>query len=192
MAKYSVEHFRSNIDDIARPYHFDVEFRGGCFEDLQNDSPKVTASIRTASLPGLTVNEVGVSYYGITYKLAGTPTYEPLTCQFIIDGPYSVLADWTNVLNKVYHYKPNEGPFFEIPGTQPASAGGSGGYMGQMVLRQLYTTRDEVRQYTLEYAYLSAISAISYGHETKDSPLTFDATITYTYYYHGDGTRLEN
>ena len=174
-SRYSVEGFRGKIVDIARPYHFDVEFKTGCF-DKTLETENVTASIRTASLPGLTVNEVAVSYYGMTYKLAGTPTYEPLTCQFIIDAEYAVLDTWTKVLRKVYDYK-NGGPAFAAPDD----------YMGQMVLKQMNTSRTVVRNYTLYYAYLSAISAIQYGHETKDSPLTFDATITYTYYRQGNG-----
>lgn len=168
---YSLNHFREQIKDIARPYHFRCSFEGGCFSQF-NDPQLVTAALRTAALPGLTVNEVAVSYFGMTYKLGGTPTYEPLNVQFIIDAEYKVLKRWRKVLDDVYTYDANKGPKWGAPTV----------YMGNMTLLQLNTNREEVSKYKLNLAYLSAISAIQYGQETKDTPLTFDATITYSYY----------
>ena len=168
---YSLNNFREKINDIARPYHFRCTFEGGCFDAL-GDPQRVVASMRTSALPGLTVNEVAVSYFGMTYKLGGTPTYEPLTAQFIIDSEYEVLAEWKRVIDKVYKYEEGSGPVWNAPTV----------YMGNMTLFQLNTERGNASTYKLSLAYLSAISAIQYGHETKDSPLTFDATITYSYY----------
>jgi hypothetical protein len=173
--RYSVEGFVKEVADIARPYHFDVFFSDGCFAPAAEAPDQVTASIRTAALPGVNLAEVPVSYYGITYKLAGTPTYEPLNCQFIIDHEYKNLAQWQKIMDIVYRY--DQGPNYEVPET----------YMGNMTLIQMDTKQNTKRTYKLQYAWLSAISAIQYGHETKDSPLTFDATISYTYHILGTG-----
>ena len=98
---YSLEHFRKQIHDIARPYHWKVEWANGG-DGGKGMTPKTKqlsqAAIRTSAIPGLTINEVAVSYFGMTYKLAGTPTYEPLTAQFIIDSDYKVMTEWRNVL----------------------------------------------------------------------------------------------
>lgn len=168
---FSLADFRKNIKDIARPYHWLVNFSGGMFESL-NDKNRVTASMRTAALPGITINPVAVAYFGMTYNLAGTPSYEPLSAQFIIDSEYKVLDDWKKVLDQVYDYKEGQGPLWGAPTV----------YMGTMTLQQLDTERKVKSQYKLQFAYLSAISAIQYGHETKDAPLTFDATITYSFF----------
>lgn len=168
---YSLNHFKEKIQDIARPYHFRCQFEGGCFGPLQ-DAQRVVASMRTAALPGLTVNDVALSYFGMTYKLGGTPTYEPMASQFVIDADYEVLNEWKRVLDKVFQYKEGLGPIWQPPTV----------YMGTMTLFQLNTAREPVSEYKLSMAYLSAIGAISYGHETKDSPLVFDATITYSFF----------
>lgn len=168
---YSLNDFREKINDIARPYHWKCTFDGGCFAPLQ-DRERVTASMRTAALPGLTINEVAISYFGMTYKLGGTPTYEPLAAQFIIDADYEVLTEWKRVLDEVFQYNEQNGPQWQAPTV----------YMGTITLEQLNTNREIASQYKLSMAYLSAIGAISYGHETKDTPLVFDATITYSFY----------
>jgi hypothetical protein len=187
---YSLEQFQTKIKDIARPYHFICKFRDGCFNGLGGDKDNmVTASIRTAALPGVTITEVPISYFGMTYKIAGSPTYEPLQCQFIIDADYKVQKMWRDVLDRVYRYAYNEGPYWSAPNS----------YMGTMELYQMDTGRwydrdgaeptQQIQRaekatpaYTMYMAYLSAIGPVQYGQETKDSPLTFDATITYSYY----------
>jgi len=168
---YSLNHFREKINDIARPYHWRCSFDGGCFGPL-SDPQRVTASMRTSALPGLTINEVAISYFGMTYKIGGTPTYEPLAAQFIIDSDYEVLSEWKRVLDEVFRYEEGSGPIWQAPTV----------YMGTVTLFQLNTERSPASQYKLSMAYLSAIGAISYGHETKDTPLVFDATITYSFY----------
>ena len=180
---YSLEHFRKQIHDIARPYHWKVEWANGG-DGGKGMTPKTKqlsqAAIRTSAIPGLTINEVAVSYFGMTYKLAGTPTYEPLTAQFIIDSDYKVMTEWRNVLKGVFDYEKGDsgGPKWCTPSV----------YMGTMKIIPLGTKkagceiREELPAYTLHLAYLSGISAVQYGHETKDTPLTFDATITYSYY----------
>jgi hypothetical protein len=169
---HSLESFRSQIKDIARPYHFHTTFNGGCFGGL--DQEQVTASIRTSSIPGLTINPVTVSYFGMNYHLAGTPTYEPLSCQFIIDGEYEVLKSWAEALDNVFTY--DGGPQFFAPSA----------YMGEVSINQFGPTNVApgayVSSYTLFLAFLSGVSVVSYGHETKDTPLVFDATIQYSYY----------
>jgi len=168
---YSLNNFREKIQDIARPYNFRCQMQGGCFAQL-SDPQRVVASMRTAALPGLTLQEVAVSYFGMTYKLAGTPTYEPLAAQFIIDSEYAVLDEWKRVLDQVFMYEENGGPQWQAPTV----------YMGTVTLLQLNTAKEPVSTYKLGMAFLSQIGAISYGHETKDAPLVFDATMTYSFY----------
>lgn len=193
MAKpiYSLEQFQTRIKDIARPYHFECRFRDGCFNGTAEygGAEMVTASLRTAALPGMTLAEVPISYFGMTYKIAGTPTYEPLNCQFIIDADYKVQEMWRDVIDRVYNYQRNQGPYWSAPNS----------YMGTMTLMQMDTGRwydkdgakptQQIQpaigaqpSYTLYMAYISGISSVQYGQETKDTPLTFDATITYSYY----------
>jgi len=168
---YSLNHFREKIPDIARPYHFRCFFEGGCFSKL-GDPQRVVASLRTANLPDIMVQEVAINYFGMLYKIAGTPTYGALSVQFLIDAEYEVLKEWKKVLEQVFKYEEATGPKWSAPAV----------YMGNMTLFQLNTARANASVYKLSLAYLSAISPISYNQESKDLPLTFDATISYSYY----------
>jgi hypothetical protein len=167
---YSLNHFREKINDIARPYHFLVSFQGGCFGPL-TDRQKVTASLRSSTLPNIDLQPISISYFGIEYKLAGTPTYSDMPASFIIDSEYTVLREWTNVLNQVYQYQEGVGPVWNSPTV----------YMGTVILDQLNTSRQMISQYKLSLAYLTGIAQVAYSQESKEV-LTFDATIRYSYY----------
>ena len=169
---YSLENFSAKVTDIARPYQFRVAFSNGCFEPIANASESVTATVRTASLPGVTINTVPVNYFGMTYNLAGTPTYDPLTCDFIIDGEYKSLLAFRSVIDKVFTY--SDGPNWVAPE----------GYMGDVELKTHGPTTPETThaEYKLKYAWLSNIGAISLSQEDKDSVMKFTAQIVYSYY----------
>jgi hypothetical protein len=168
---YSLNNFREKISDIARPFHFLCTFKGGCFDQL-GDPQLMTAGLRTAALPALTVNPVVVNYFGMEYKIAGSPTYEQLVCQFIIDADYAVREVWRKALEFVFQYQEGTGPVWKRP-TQ---------YMGTVTLNQLNTERKTVATYVLSMAWVNLLSVISYDQNNREGPLTFDATIVYSYY----------
>jgi len=189
---YSLEQLQSKVPDIARPYHFVCKFTGGCFEGIKaagEDQNTVIATMRTAALPGITITTVPISYFGMTYNIAGSPTYEPMQVQFIIDADYKVQKMWREVIDRVYLYKQGLGPYWSAPTS----------YMGTVDLYQMDTGRwydrdgakpEQLIQraehatpaFSLKMAWLSNISPITYGHDNKDTPLNLDATITYSYY----------
>lgn len=168
---YSLNNFREKINDIARPYHFLCTFKGGCFDQL-GDANLLTAGLRTSALPSLTVTPVTINYFGMEYKIAGAPVYDQLACQFIIDADYNVRESWRKALEFVFQYQEGSGPVWKRP-TQ---------YMGSVTLQQKNTERATVATYVLSMAWISILGTISYDQGTKDTPLTFDATIVYSYY----------
>ena len=103
MAITSVSQFQANVADIARPYSFKATFSGEGFPGL--DGNKVTATLRTATFPGLTVTPVEIPYFGINYKIAGSPTYEPVTATFLIDAAYSSLSSWYGILDRIFTFE---------------------------------------------------------------------------------------
>lgn len=183
---YSLNDFQQKITDIARPYHFTVEFKGGCFDKLQ-ETEKVSVALRTAALPSLTVTPVTINYFGMEYKIAGAPTYDQLACQFIIDAEYKVREAWRTALDHVYRYSEPTGPLWNNPES----------YMGTVTLNQLQPEQNAtgsgnspsapkiVQTYKLSMAWISILGNISYDQGTKDSPLVFDATIVYSFYTKG-------
>jgi phage-related protein len=168
---YSLNNFREKINDIARPYHFLCTYKGGCFDRL-GDAGLMTAGLRTTALPSLTVSTVPINYFGMIYNIAGAPTYDPLTCQFLIDADYTVREAWKNALEAVFKYNEGTGPVWARP-TQ---------YMGTVTLQQKNTERQTVATYVLSMAWISVLGTIGYDQGTRDNPLVFDATISYSYY----------
>ena len=171
---YTISHFRSQIEDIARPYQWRCIFTNGAGVA---EGKEVIASMRTANMPGISINPVAVSYFGMIYNLAGTPSYEPFNASIIIDSEYKNLKEWRKVMDKVFEYDETKGPSWKVPEA----------YMGFIQMQLLNNQFEMVNNYTLHHAWLSNIGAIQYGHETKDTPLEFTATVTYSFFINQDG-----
>jgi hypothetical protein len=169
----SLSNLRSEINDIARPYMFKMSVNsiGGGSGQSINDS-LMTATLRTANLPGLSVQEVAVNYFGMVYKVAGTPTYEPLSCTILVDGDYKSREAWHNLITDTFKYTGNQGPSWVAPKE----------YMRNVQLYALNTTYAPAVTYNLEMCWISAIAALPMSQDNINAQLTFDATITYSYY----------
>lgn len=171
---FSLQNFQNKIKDIARPYNFRADFSSGCFGAL-SDKETITAGLRTAALPSLTVTPVTVNYFGIEYKIAGAPVYDQLACQFIIDDQYQIRDAWRSALNKVFTYEADKGPGWFRPSI----------YMGTVKLTPLNTDLQPASfggTYILSMAWISVLGPISWDQGTKDQPIVFDATIVYSFY----------
>ena len=176
---HSLEFFRSQVTDLARPYFWKATFTANAFGKLSNKE-LLQATLRTSAIPGITLNEVSVNYFGMMFKMAGTPTYEPMQAQFIIDNEYANHAQWHDVINEIFKYTKENGPCWNDPAS----------YMGTVELQPLNCSSGpgegpqdiSLTKFKLEMAYLSSLSSVQFNHDTKDSPLTFDATITYSYF----------
>jgi hypothetical protein len=177
----SLTGLRGQVNDIARPYMFEMIVSAppsssaaaapsGSSEPIR--SPLMTATLRTANLPGLSVQEVAVNYFGMTYKVAGTPTYEPLTCTILVDGDYKSRQLWHNYMKATFNYTDKGGPEWFTPKE----------YMREVYLYGLNPRYGKAVTYRLEMCWISALAALPMSHDNLNAQLTFDATITYSFY----------
>ena len=179
---YSLNDLRQNLEDIARPYMFrlianksdDGDVNGGAqgksLKFLQEHDFRT--KLRTAAKPGQTINQVSVNYFGMEWKIAGSPTFNDLTCQIIIDSNYESLKELETSLKGTFAVD----KFGQATWHAPKQ------YMGTLRLEPLGNDWNKKGIYTLYHAYLSQIGDINFDHETKDSPLLVDAQITYSYF----------
>ena len=102
MASFNVQEFRAQMSlDGARPNLFNCElpFLGNL---LGTASTKYNFMCRTAQLPGSTVNQVPVNYFGRELKFAGNRTFTDWTLQIINDEDFTIrrsLESWMNSIN---------------------------------------------------------------------------------------------
>jgi len=169
MTKYSLSNFKDEMKDIARPYHYRVEFQGGSFANL---SGKEIVHIRTSVVPGITTNEVPLGFYGETFKMAGTHTFNNINVEFLIDAEYSIAKELYKSLSNVASVTKDGEGLWKAPAD----------YQGDMKLIYLNTSKAPAHDITLKMAYVSSVADVALGQETKDTPLLFSATITYSYF----------
>lgn len=170
---FSLGKLKTTVKDIARPYMFLMTVEKGATSPGAIDKQEMlTATLKSANLPGLQLAEVQVNYFGMTYKLAGTPTFEPLTCTILVDNNYKSRELWYKALTRIFRYDDSKGPEWRLP-TE---------YLGDVTLTAFNTQYDQAAIYKLKMAWISILAPVALSHDNKDQPLTFDATITYSYY----------
>jgi hypothetical protein len=102
MASFNVQEFRSQMTgDGARPNLFNCElpFLGNLLGDA---GIKFNFMCRAAQLPGSTVNQVPVNYFGRELKFAGNRTFTEWTVTIINDEDFVIrnaFELWMNKLN---------------------------------------------------------------------------------------------
>lgn len=178
---FTLAKFKSGVKDIARPYMFRIANGSGCLDDFFKGGDSTNAWIRTANKPSLTLNNVDVGFYGMTMKYAGTPTYGDFNCTIIVTALYESLNKLYESLNKVFKSTKKGGP---DGGWKDPS-----GYLGELVLFPLNNQflGIEEASYRLHNAWIQNIGELSWDHESKDTPLTCDATIMYSHFTRGGG-----
>lgn len=104
MAAFNIQEFRSQMTgDGARPNLFEVELNFPTF--VSNSAfarQKASFMCRAAQLPGSTVNQVPVNYFGRELKFAGNRTFPEWTVTVINDEDFAIrkaVERWMNGLN---------------------------------------------------------------------------------------------
>lgn len=166
---YSLSRFKTGIKDIARPYMFRMRGSGGSLGNIFKRGNHFY--IRTANKPNVTINQTVVNYFGMDFKLSGNVNYSELTCQLIVDEKYEIMKEVYIGLGKVFAYIKNVGPQWSPPDI----------YQGRIVLEPLNNKFTPTSTYTLNMAWLSQVGDISWSQDNKDTPLTCDITISYSW-----------
>ena len=178
---FNVAEFRANmIGDGARPNLFQVTLTFPTF--AQNGTAagqKTTFMAKSAQLPGSTVNQLPLYYFGRELKFTGNRTFTDWTLQIINDEDFLIrnaLESWMNALNS------HAGNVRDVNAVTPSN------YSVDATVTQFSKTGVPIRKYTFHGIYPSDISNIELDWDATDRIEEFRVTFLYDFWDVTGGT----
>lgn len=172
---FNVAEFRSQmVGDGARPNLFSVSLTfpsnvaGG-----SDASRKVTFMAKAAQLPGSTVNQVPVFYFGREMKFVGNRTFADWTITIINDEDFTVrnsMERWLNTLNS------------HAGNLRDAGSRQSSSYSVDAEVIQYGKTGDELKKYKFVGMFPVDLAPIDLDWGANDSIEEFAVTFAYQYW----------
>ena len=180
MAEISLEQFRANVTDVARPNRFWVSM------DISNDitdygnnnavnvptwDGRFEFLIKTASIPGRTIGNIELNWQGMKYNIAGDPTFDDITFTFINPYEFDLRAYFETWMEAIAEMATNER-------SEP------GAYKSDVIKMQQLgrTQQDIIASYTLVGAYPTSVAAIDLSMENNDQSEEVSVTMKYDYF----------
>jgi len=165
MPGFDIQSFKSNFDGGARAYLFYY------YPNIPNSllGEKISYLVKTATLPGSTLEEHTAAWQGNTFKFSGKHTFEDWTINFNVDPDAKIRIDFENWQRQKIH--------------DPVSNkyGAITEYMRDQQLQLLGYDGEYVLEVTLYNAWPKTIGALSLDYASSDT-LAFDVTFAYTHY----------
>jgi hypothetical protein len=131
--------------------------------------------VKTASLPGQTIDEIAVNYRGRILYIDGDRTFDTWTTSIINDTDFKIrngIERWMNIINNM---------------DTNVSAQNSTTFMSDMIVNQ-YDRKDKIiKTHTLINCWPTVLSPIELSWDTRSEVETFDVTWRYTKFT-GTGT----
>lgn len=178
MADLSLNQFRNNVSDLARPNRFWVSI-GDPNNDIlaygNNNNAKLSPwqqkhefLAKSASLPGRSIGNIEVNWQGMKYNIAGDPTFTDISLTFHNNYEWDIRQFFENWLEVIAQMNTNDR-------SEPNR------YKSDVIqLKQLgRTNNDIIKTYKLIGAYPTDLAAIDLSHDSTDQ--TEDITITLKY-----------
>ena len=172
---FNVAEFRSQMTgDGARPNLFSVSLTfpqivsGGA-----DASRKVTFMAKAAQLPGSSIAQVPVYYFGREMKFVGNRTFADWTISVINDEDFTIrntMERWMNSLNS------HAGNVRDQAATTPSS------YSVDAEVIQYGKAGNELKKYTFVGMFPIDLAAIALDWGTNDTIEEFDITFAYQYW----------
>jgi hypothetical protein len=169
---FSINDIKSNLRlGGARPTLFQVEITSPFDRDLNQIAPFM---IQASSLPGSSIGQIEVPYFGRKIKVAGDRTFEPWSVQVMNDEDFKVrhaLETWHNRINSL------SGNLNTTGSSSPTR------YKSQASVKQYSkASATPIRTYTFYGLFPTEISPIALGWNDTDTIETFDVSWAYDHY----------
>ena len=172
---FNVNDFRSQmVGDGARPNLFQVTLTFPTF--AQNGSAagqKTTFMAKAAQLPGSTVNQVPVYYFGRELKFAGNRSFTDWTLTIINDEDFLVrnaLESWMNSINS------------HVSNVRAAGAAAPTNYTVDAVVDQYGKTGNIIKSYKFVGLFPVDVAPIDLGWDNNDSIEEYSSTFAFQYW----------
>jgi hypothetical protein len=173
---FNVAEFRANlVGDGARPNLFSVSLVFPAIATAGGPvaSQKITFLAKTAQLPGSTVGQVPLYYFGRELKFAGNRTFADWSLQVINDEDFSVrtaLESWMNSINS------HAGNVRNSSGVSPSS------YSTDATVTQYNKAGQAIQTYKFVGMFPLDVAPIDLDWGTNDTIEEFNVTFAYQYW----------
>lgn len=183
---FNVQQFRSQLTgDGARPNLFQCTLTfpilassggltaPGGVQDNVNLTEKFTFMARAAQLPGSTVNQIPVNYFGRELKFSGNRTFPEWTVTIINDEDFRLrdaFEKWMHGLNS------------HVTNTRGASFQNSLDYQQDAVVTQFGKAGDIIKQYQLVGMFPIDVSPIELDWGSNDTIEEYAVTFAYQWW----------
>ena len=172
---FNVAEFRANmIGDGARPNLFQVTLTFPTIaENGTAAGQKATFMAKTAQLPGSTIGQVPLFYFGRELKFAGNRTFTDWTLQIINDEDFTIrraLESWMNGINS------------HASNVRTGAASGPSGYTVDALVTQYGKTGDTLKTYKFVGLYPLDLAPIDLDWGANDTIEEYAVTFAYQWW----------
>ena len=172
---FNVAEFRANlIGDGARPNLFQVTLTFPTIaENGTAAGQKATFMAKTAQLPGSTIGQVPLYYFGRELKFAGNRTFTDWTLQIINDEDFTIrkaLESWMNGINS------------HAVNVRTGAAAGTSGYTVDALVTQYGKTGDTLKTYKFVGLYPLDLAPIDLDWGSNDTIEEYAVTFAYQWW----------
>jgi hypothetical protein len=178
---FNVAEFRSQMTgDGARPNLFSVSLTFPSFVDGATDaSRKATFMAKAAQLPGSSMGQVPVYYFGREMKFVGNRSFADWTVTIINDEDFTIrntMERWMNSLNS------------HAGNIRAANASTPSTYSVDAEITQYGKTGNELKKYKFVGMFPVDLTPIALDWGSNDTIEEFDVTFAYQYWTTIDST----
>lgn len=169
MPEISLEAFKANLKDAARPNRFVLTLTppAGIGPGTNEELAYIA---KAASLPGRTIGEVPLNWQGMAAKLAGDPVFDPWDVTFVNDYDMKAKKTLDNWLQFVVDQTTN------VRTVQQD-------YKAEILIRQIGRTLDDnLGEYKLIGAFPTIMAPVDLSFDTTDTAGEFTVTFAYDYF----------
>ena len=174
MTAKSLSSFKSGIAGLARPNRFTVSFTVPStlttFSYGSGAGSTDEFMVRSAQLPGKEIGEIsGLTYFGMTYKVAGDPTFADITLNFFNHKDFNLRSRfeaWMEAMSQ----------------TADNTRGEPGDYKAVMTLNQLDLNNNVTATYHCHGVWPKSVGAIDVSQDTQDEVEKFDVAFSVDYW----------
>lgn len=172
---FNVAEFRSNmISDGARPNLFEVTLTIPTFIDNAiAASQKSVFMCKTAQLPGSTIGQVPLYYFGREIKFAGNRTFADWSVQILNDEDFTIRNSMEAWMNSINSHATN---------IRNPSARGPSGYTVDAIVKQFAKTGEILKTYKFVGMYPLDLAPIDLDWGSNDTIEEYAVTFAYQWW----------
>ena len=176
---FNVSAFRKALQSGAKPNLFKMSLTIPTGRGIDDDSflgTNFNALCKSGAIPGFTVGVIEVPFRGRRIKVPGDRTYAEWTATIVNDQNQNMRKAFDRWLKSINN----------PDGTVDPRTSANDDYRTTITIQHLKTNGGISRQYTLEDAFPTDVSAIDLSYDTTDTIQEFTVTFQYHYVTAGD------